>query len=601
MDKRARLMSPLLPALILAGCSDLAMEHDRIPTELEIHPEGGLIQEDDLVQLEARIFDQHGERMPLPSWAPLVWEVSEGTVLSVSSDGLVSAAGGGEAAVRASLAGLGDATRFRINPSRVVLSAPVIYLNQAAQNREGSVALIAGRPALLRVFMVGDQTSYYGPGARVTILHGDEVVFQRVLAPTGDRTPSEVIESHLGGSVNGLVPGSVIQPGASMVVELDPEGLVPLGEGSLTRYPATGSTPLNVVEPQLFRQIIVPTISVLDPNESVYDWTDGLNPDHPRVRLARTLMPVGGSMELEVAETYRTGADLTTADGWGQWIRETLVLYEQEGGRGYYYGVVSVSSPAYGGLGYIGLPVSVGLPYDDIYAHELGHNMNLLHAPCGVNGDPAYPYPSGNIGIWGYDIALERLMDRTALRDVMSYCNPVWISDYHFTKATVHRLDGDGGVDLGGSPAARAAERDEMLVVWGSVRNGRLRLDPAFVLDGPPALPEADGPYRVEGLDRDGGTEFSLSFSPAPLEHGGGGFVFLVPWRPDWADALDRIVLAGPEGQFTLERSGTPPLAVVTDPSTGKIRAIVRDWDGGPLPGEGTANVTVSRGIPGNE
>ena len=60
-------------------------------------------------------------------------------------------------------------------------------------------------------------------------------------------------------------------------------------------------------------------------------------------------------------------------------------------------------------------------------------------------------------------------------------------------------------------------------------------LEPAFVLDGHPALPEADGPYRVEAIGVDGRTEFSLSFTPTPMEHGGGGFVFLV-----------RIALNGP-------------------------------------------------------
>lgn len=34
------------------------------------------------------------------------------------------------------------------------------------------------------------------------------------------------------------------------------------------------------------------------------------------------------------------------------------------------------------------------------------------------------------------------------------------------------------------------------------------------------------------------------------------------------------------------------------DRSTGLIQAIFRDWDGGPIPGEETADVTTTRGIP---
>ena len=597
----ARRLSPCILAILFTACADLALEYDRIPTDMEILPNGGLISEDEQVQLEVVVRDQHGEEMPVPSWAHVLWEVSEEAIVSLDASGLMSPQQGGETAVRASLAGLGAAARFRINPSQVVLSAPVIYLNQAAQNLEGSVALIAGRTALIRVFVVGDQTSYYGPGARVTLLQEETVVFNQVLAPTTEKTPNQVIESEMDGSLNAIIPGSLIRPGVRMVVELDPEGLVPLAEGSRTRYPATGSTELNVVEPQVFRQIIVPTISALSPNESVYNWTDGLNPESRQVRLARALMPVG-SMELEVRETYRTGANLSTPQGWSQWINETAVLYEQEGNRGYYYGVVTVSSPAYGGLGYVGFPVSVGLAYDDIYAHELGHNMNLWHAPCGGAGgpDPDYPYPSGNIGIWGYNIHLERLMDRNSLRDIMTYCDPVWISDYHFTRATNHRLGGDGGVELDAGGAAEGGRaRGEMLVVWGSVRDGQVKLDPAFVVEGPPVLPKVGGAYRVEGLGMDGNTGFSLSFSPTPLEHGGGGFVFFVPWEADWADSLDRIVLSGPEGEYTLTPGGESPMAVVTDPASGRIRAIIRDWNGGPLPEEGTAEVTITRGIPG--
>ena len=384
----------------------------------------------------------------------------------------------------------------------VLLSAPVIYLNQAAQNPDGSVALVAGRPALIRIFMVGDETSDYRPAARVTLFQEGTEVYSEVLAGAADRIPDEVVEADLARSVNGIIPGSVLQPGVAMVVQLDPEGLVPLAPGSRTRYPATGSTELNVVEPQLLRQVIVPTLEVRSPNESVYDWTDDLTPESAQVLLARTLMPVG-SMELEVHDTYRTGSNLATEDGWSAWLREIEVLFLQEGRRGYYYGVAAVTNPAYAGMGLVGSPVSVGLPYDVIFAHELGHNMNLQHAPCESAGrlDPNYPYDGGVIGIWGYDPNLDQLLDPEQYKDVMGNCSPVWISDYNFSRATRHRLDDDGGVQLdGGAANAGSRDRGEMLVVWGSVRDGRVKLDPAFVLDGPPALPETGGPYTVEGL-----------------------------------------------------------------------------------------------------
>lgn len=601
MKNTLRICLPLAATLLTAACADLALESDRIPTSFEVSPRGGLYVEGESERLKVVVLDQNGDTMAVPSWAPH-WSVSDTTIAQVSQNGTMTAVGGGEVVVGVQLAGQGAAARFRMNPTDVELSVGAFYLNQAAQNKRGTVALIPGRPALARIFVVGDQTSYYRPSVRFRLFQGDEEVFHEVLPPLSDSTSKLVIESNLEDSYNVFVPGHLVQPGVGAVIELDPEGVVPLAPGSQTRYPAEGAMALDLVEPPLLRQIFVPTISAVNADRGVHGWTDGINPESPRVRVTRTLLPVG-TMEVEVREDYNTGADLRTPAGWSEWIQETRVLYQQEGRRGYYYGVARISGPAYGGLGYIGYPVSVGLTSASIYAHEVGHNMDLLHAPCGGAGRPDinYPHSGGSIGIWGYDAVEDRLLDPDVYNDLMGYCRNDWVSDYHFSKAFTHRLEGDGGVVLDATPSAAAGPEGEMLVAWGRVVDGRVTLDPAFVVRGPPALPESDGPYRVDGIADDGRTEFSFSFSPTPLEFGGGGFVFFVPYDPEWAETLDRLVLTGPEGTDTVTRTGSSPLAVVTDPASGRIRAIVRNWDGGPLPGEGDARVTVSRGIPTGE
>ena len=242
------------------------------------------------------------------------------------------------------------------------------------------------------------------------------------------------------------------------------------------------------------------------------------------------------------------------------------VLYEQEGRRGYYYGVVSRNLLGVAGIANIGYPVSVGSDVDYVHTHEVGHTMNLYHAPCGGAGgpDPQYPYENGSIGVWGYDMAEGMLLDPAQYTDVMSYCfDNIWISDYQFDRAMTHRLNGDGGVNHDAAAADLPdPDRGEMLVVWGGVWEGRLSLEPAFVLEGPVVLPESDGPYRVEGLGENGETRFSLSFSPVPLDHGGSSFVFFVPYEREWADNLERMVLTGPEGESTLTRDGESEMAV---------------------------------------
>ena len=113
-------------------------------------------------------------------------------------------------------------------------------------------------------------------------------------------------------------------------------------------------------------------------------------------------------------------------------------------------------------------------------------------------------------------------------------------------------------------------------------------------------LPEEAGPYRIEGLGSGGDTQFSLDFTPGEDQFGNKYFFFTIPIEAGWADSLDRIMLTGPEGAVTAGSDDDRTLSVVTDPRTGRVRAILRDWDG-PLPaalgGPGELDVSTSRGI----
>lgn len=86
-------------------------------------------------------------------------------------------------------------------------------------------------------------------------------------------------------------------------------------------------------------------------------------------------------------------------------------------------------------------------------AHEVGHAHGRNHAPCGgAQGvDPSFPDPTGGIGVWGYDIDLETLIDPApgngATKDIMGYCDPKWISLYNY-KALFSRLQAINGADM---------------------------------------------------------------------------------------------------------------------------------------------------------
>jgi len=415
------------------------------------------------------------------------------------------------------------------------------------------------------------------------------------MEPGSYLTPSSVDESRLDRSYNAVIPASVAQPGVEVVVEVDPDRIVPLAEGSQVRIPVQGRMPLDIRDLPPMSLTIVPVLLESNPNPQIFAWTGGMTEESEQLRFLRAIFPIG-DFAVDVRAPYTTSSDLTTKAGWGAFLREIAVLQLQEGSGGYYYGAVKPPpGSSYGGLGYIGRPVSVGGPSDKTLAHEVGHNLSLRHAPCGGAGspDPNYPYEGGDIGVWGYDfrgrVGLGTVVPPSDYKDVMGYCKPKWISDYHFTKALSFRESSE--------PASPTGQSQKVLLVWGTAGAGESELEPAFVIDAPVSLPALPGPYLLEGLDSNGNRIFSLSFSPVEAEFGPGHFVFGIPYEEAWGESLGRITLSGPDGVSILQ--GTPgrvPMAIVVDPVDGGIRAIVRNPDD--LTAMGTdADILLSDGL----
>ena len=109
-----------------------------------------------------------------------------------------------------------------------------------------------------------------------------------------------------------------------------------------------------------------------------------------------------------------------------------------ENERVYYYGYFKpeMGDGCCGGLGYIGFPAAVGFDSDNngsILAHELGHNFGRLHVACGnpSGPDPMYPYNPRSTGSIGLSLDLASTLSPDTYSDVMSYCQPVHVSDYN--------------------------------------------------------------------------------------------------------------------------------------------------------------------------
>ncbi len=487
------------------------------------------------------------------------------------------------------------------------------YLTQAVQSRAFPVPLVAGEPALLRVFVSASGATGEGmPPVRARFYRNGSEVHVANIAASSAPIPTSLNEGDLGVSANALIPEFVVQPGLEMVVEIDPDGTLDASLGIAGRIPAEGRAPVPVRATPELDFTIVPFLWRETPDSAVVRLTAGLTADDDTLLgLINTILPVG-DIDLKVHEAVVTESNDAIA-----LLQEIAALRNLEGaaGDGYYQGIMS--GTVTGATGIAGTPgrASFARPNPEVMAHELGHNFSLMHAPCGEPDDldPNFPVPDGSIGAWGFDVRGDSLVAPDT-PDLMSYCMPRWVSDYHFTKAHAYRV-----YEEAASGAAVAAGPERALLLWGGVgEGGEPFLEPAFIVDAPPSLPVSPGgEYTVAGHDAGGRALFSISFDMPVLSHGDGrsAFAFTLPARQEWAGSLAAITLSGPGGSFTLDESSDRAAAIVRDPLTGQVRGIFRDAPPGLMTAAGMAaplgpeaaaalalepnlEVLASRGIP---
>lgn len=476
-----------------------------------------------------------------------------------------------------------------------------IVLAQAVQSSRFPVPLVAGDSALLRVLLAApDGASVDFPAVRARFfLEGAETHVVDIPAQSNP-VPAAIEEGDLAASANAVIPGRVVQPGLEIVVETDPGATLDPALGLTRRIPRSGRRAVDVRRMPTFNLTVIPFVLASQPDNSIVSYVNGLTPEHELFWDTHTLLPIG-------AMTVRAhGAVTVSTNSQSALLSQTAMIRAAEGSIGHYMGTMTNSDG--GGLAYVGGFASFS-SHDraDIVAHEFGHNMSLSHAPCSAtNPDPWYPGEGGLIGAWGYDFRDGGQLVPPARPDIMGYCDPHWIGDYHFYNAMRFRLRTE---PLEAAPGGAAGGDVRTLLLWGGVSDdGVLYLEPAFVLDAPPSLPRRGGNYRIRGRNAAGEELFALSFDMWRIDHGNGslGFAFAAPVRPGWSRALESLTLSGPEGSFTLDGESGLPTAIVRNPATRQVRAILRDPSPAGLAGtvaealalDPALEALVSRGIP---
>ena len=344
------------------------------------------------------------------------------------------------------------------------LKVPIAKDGQPADR--GSLPLVAGRDALVRLYVAPDASwSAKAVTARVKLVTNTPTgTFARVFSTTKTVSAAST-DNDLDSTINVAIPGAFLQTASSFVAVLNADGgTAPSGAELPARYPLDGSlTDLNARPGgEKLRVMIVPIQYGADGSNRVADVSDD---QIERYRQEFWKLYPAAVVEITTHDPFPWNGAITGPQGQG--INTLLDALGKLRGQDnpdsdvYYYGAFMAadnfgnycSASCITGLSPIGMPYSVGIGFGgpgegpvsaETAAHEVGHAHGLLHAPCGGAGgpDPNYPtdpaHAQARIGVWGYDqitsVLFDPLVDKGAVKDMMSYCSPTWISDYHYAK-----------------------------------------------------------------------------------------------------------------------------------------------------------------------
>ncbi len=289
--------------------------------------------------------------------------------------------------------------------------------------------LVEGKAAMLRVYVLADRAGLAGVTVRAEALQNGTVL--GAIPLTGPATPPTAESTDLAQSYRGVVSEAFVTPGVEVRITADPSDALP---------------ETNETNNELRITPVVGTGNVLHttPVPVVHQGTTATIPAFEGAMLR--LWPIK-QVTRTVRAPYTFAGTLTANDGnaWSTLLQNIAAVRTSDASQRYYYGFVRITYNAgIFGIGYVGQPAATGADSSvQTYAHEVGHNMGRPHAPCGnpANPDPQYPYAGARLGTYGYDSAgaqpAAMLKVPTANFDLMSYCDPAWVSDYNYNRVQV--------------------------------------------------------------------------------------------------------------------------------------------------------------------
>jgi hypothetical protein len=505
-----------------------------------------------------------------------------------------------------------------------------VTLTQSTQSSSGDVPLVQGREGYARVFVTASGANTSRPAVRLRFYQGGSLSQTFTILPPAASTPTAMQEGVLSSSWNVRVPASVFQSNAAMLADVDPDNTVAETNEGDNSFPTSGVA--QAIQVRASPAAAIRFVPVLQSANGLQGSVGG-NPDR-LIQLARRMYPLG-TIQADVHAVFTATGPVQPDNGnneWNQILGDVDALRVADGSNRTYFGLVKLDYiNGIVGMGFVGTPTAIGTDNPDdvlrVTAHELGHTWGRFHSPCGNPGDldpnQAYPYPNGQIGVYGLDIVAQSLKPPTT-PDIMGYCFDPWISDYTYKKVMAFR---ESSAISTGTPLG---EKQPALLVWGHIVNGQPVLEPAFQILTRPSLPGAPGPYSIEAIGADGSRLFALSFDAKPLADDpqeSRHFAFAVPLDPGRAARLSRLQLIGPGARTAgmsqsvarLDRraavdqviaqrepggrvrvqwnAAANPMVMVRDPDTGEVLSFARGGDAGVWTTKGEVDLEVSNGV----
>ncbi len=446
---------------------------------------------------------------------------------------------------------------------------------QVTQREDSGVPLVKDRQAMARVHVRGNTANTLKPSVKLSLYQGETVVFVTTIpAPSGlPGTPLNSTTADFDKTWNAVVPAQFIQPGLSVLAQVNPDGSQPEVDPTNNFWPYNGVPyALDVRDTKPFKVTFVPlavtkngTTYTGDVNDANTDtWLNMFKRIWPLPDVTDTLVHAPFNSQHQPDPSY---------NDWDPVLTELQVLRAAENIHDrYYYGAYHAwwAGILGGGSGMANFPpacVAMGIDHEygwdpsaNIFhwreattAHELGHALSRHHTPgCGA-GDPDndFPYDDSMIGQWGYDITGSMAMDPAVRHDIMAYCGFEWVSDYVYEKVIDYRMGGtDPTISSTAGPIGSAPQ--DCLLVWGSVVDGEVRLRPGFAVKMVPSVHDPNATYTAEMLGPSGQSLGRIAFEPSIADHSPNrGFVVAMPLNKPAVAGKEMMVSAGPVGNVS--------------------------------------------------